>query len=117
MKKLLFVLFIAGNIFTYSNSKCEATAKRGVDALVRSLAENGQKVEYTYLGVNQFDPNIYSYEIVSTDNGKKNYATVVINVLKGNMNIAEGLSGAGPVQGQSINIKAVATDLDDLKCK
>ena len=117
MKKILFILLIVGSVFTYSNTKCEAVAKRGFDAFMRSLGENRSKIEYTYLGVNSLDPDIYSYEIVSTVNGEKKYAKVVINVSKGNMNIAEGLSASGPVKGQSINISAVATDLDSLKCK
>lgn len=117
MKKLLFVLLILGNVVAYSNSKCEVTARKGVELLVQTMKDAGLKTKYNYLGVSQGNQNFYMYEIVGSLDGTDNKVLVAIDVANGGIYLATDYTSEGLKKGQRVDFQPAGTGIEHLKCK
>lgn len=66
MKKVLFMLFIVGSIFTYSNTKCETEVRKLIESAVK-IEENYSYLEPEYKGNNIYETKIFDENINISD--------------------------------------------------
>ena len=109
MKKILFIVFIALSVFTYSNSKCEFKARYAAQMIAQNLKDQGLNAQYNFIGQNKENKDLYLYEVLISLDGETAKMFVASNVKNGTVYVAE--SETNP------DFKVISTDVKEVMCK
>ena len=112
MKKILFLLFMIGSIYTYSNSKCEAKATEAIRSILGSIEKDISNVNY--LGQNNGNPPYYLYEVTGKIDGK---ILMAVDMTSGSIYISKIYPKNTAISGKDVDFELILGDEESLICK